>query len=1833
MGSFLPSPPQKYATELTAVEKKRRDDEETAAQRKAKKSSILSKRPWYAKITDKEAREATLAENKPGGSSGNAGRAGRGKHAAEASGSAEDQDGDGAKQAGEGGPGVQFASEDEDMTISSASDESEEEDEEASDEEREETPATLLAAALMERCDGAGGTSNGEITENEIRTGLLTTGYRLFMDWITAGRPSRFKQIDKDKSGSIGRTELIYCCEYFLKEFPNWEPEKKKKLDNRKGKGTFGMHHRRPSQRARVLARSLQPADVHIERFAVPPIAAPTSKATSLWRVNHRDRRDCVDHSDIGRKLLPSERRELHGVSGGGSPSTHASGAKTYRGVPSAYSNQLKAAIKAARQPSPPQTARTGSTSPNRLGTAKRGVTRGSQGTQVGRQESVPWTPSSAVSHDGMVRWRGPSAGAGGNMVLDNRPLPVRNHLADATIPSLKTPMVLCDNVPHLLRGIPRWDILYDEYAAADRIAHIDKLRRAKRAARSKRTGRRGSVTTDQTGGSSVNTPKTEGMPENLDGKWWKEHFEATGELVEGGAGAQKRASVVSNSDDPSRRSSVMTGDASKKRKGKMWRDKATRLLVSRRGGRGPGGLETLEAKANEIDDIHNQVLDSKRPWLRGKPLFDGPYDIPKWELEAQRKAADTVWRSTHSASEIADTLVTAKKKSDAEHTKMLERLNVRRQAKEAAMMGDAENRRAKDGRDVPKQTKSVGDELKAASRIQAVMAYLQELRLFRFVHFEVTYAVAQLLQPDFLLAGDPIVTGEDTNDALYIVEEGNVVFHPHLPPQEEDTDPPEPEEIEEISVAHYGPGSHFGRLLRKGDQIMPWTWSVSAVTESKVLVLSRISMRRLPEKHFDALEIALRMECLRNVPQLQRLPLEKKETVIESLVSKLSVRHYESGQYIVKFETKAAEFFVVYEGNAAASLTLPWGTEAVVRTMATYEPGEMFGELAVLTGTSRYCNVKACTGDIKTRGRTTCLVMTGDDFTALDPTVLKLIKDYCREKYSPWGLPLEMTSSSPVLSIPDISMKEYFAFTRRMRPVTWAPGQTVIQYGGLGDYDGSSDEDSDAEIDDKVRDRGALYFVASGILQAIAPAMVCTEHSGGLRTRELKEVNLAKIEVGDVFGEITCVDPAQPRSATVKAVGKATGYAVYREDLNKFAPECVTAILRSFQGDYSWYGHDNNFLRMCFDGVEDRVLWQVAKYASVESYQAPTEKKESKKKKKEYDFEIQEKSLMVKALAGNVPKEEEAVYFVQEGEVQLSLLATGEHKQPHPIRIRKLGHGGCFNVSSMMPDEGGIHADASALTNCKVLRLARPGYQLLPDEMRARIRLASIGKNKRQILPALRPVACLQEVPEVCVWAMCELLKRVPLEEGEKLFEAGELGLGWYIVTQGKLAVTRDGNQIHAMGSRSERIEAGETELDEEYPEEPTEEEIEVASREAFLALPDSTVSYEGVGGKFVNKDWLVTTLETGDTFGEAEMLRDVPCLSTVVALEASEAYLVPYSSWKQLPPIIKAAMGPNVDHFIDRMKATSDAILAEVTEAERKRTEQLRELSNLLAEGSQDEDLLLAVIVHARTCKRRCPLGKHCDAAKTKIKQLVDHKARCKLADKSSCQRCSLLEVAQITEEEAFEKLAASKDKTPGMDDMDPALFIGGGAPSANSKHHLLANLNFSKDGILDDGIIQSPQEHSLIEDDEAAPVIVPTKGGRKRSAATPPTAKKAAKDSDNPFSFREGPNDQLSSTVAAAAAAEDAAAAKAAKRKESNASSRGEPFAVTDEALNTKLHEKTDAALAKRASIASLNEEDVEDLWLAQVGAGEETSTSATFTAMNPASQEVDTMAFGF
>ena len=135
---------------------------------------------------------------------------------------------------------------------------------------------------------------------------------------------------------------------------------------------------------------------------------------------------------------------------------------------------------------------------------------------------------------------------------------------------------------------------------------------------------------------------------------------------------------------------------------------------------------------------------------------MEGPYDLDPKEQVKLEAAVEGKRKAAMSAEDIVDELISEKKALnpdtnhaakpnpdfnpnpqaiDRDEVKMLERLNVRRQARQAQIYTTSAGP-TKGGKKVV--VKTLGDELKNAGRIQTVMAYLQELRMFRFVSFEV---------------------------------------------------------------------------------------------------------------------------------------------------------------------------------------------------------------------------------------------------------------------------------------------------------------------------------------------------------------------------------------------------------------------------------------------------------------------------------------------------------------------------------------------------------------------------------------------------------------------------------------------------------------------------------------------------------------------------------------------------------------------------------------------------------------------------------------------------------------------------------------------------------------------------------------------------------------------------------------------------------------------------------------------------------------------------------------------------------------------------------------
>lgn len=111
------------------------------------------------------------------------------------------------------------------------------------------------------------------------------------------------------------------------------------------------------------------------------------------------------------------------------------------------------------------------------------------------------------------------------------------------------------------------------------------------------------------------------------------------------------------------------------------------------------------------------------------------------------------------------------------------------------------------------------------------------------------------------------------------------------------------------------------------------------------------------------------REELLQNVPMFSEL--SKKDL---SRLAKLMVpRTFKAGEVIIKENDQAAGFFIISSGRVEAVKGADTGNSQV---LATFGPGDFFGEMALFEGFPRSATVRALEDS-------ECLAMTRWDFTA----------------------------------------------------------------------------------------------------------------------------------------------------------------------------------------------------------------------------------------------------------------------------------------------------------------------------------------------------------------------------------------------------------------------------------------------------------------------------------------------------------------------------------------------------------------------------------------------------------------------------------------------------------------------------------------------------------------------------------------------------------------------------------------------------------------------------------------------------------------------------------
>lgn len=224
------------------------------------------------------------------------------------------------------------------------------------------------------------------------------------------------------------------------------------------------------------------------------------------------------------------------------------------------------------------------------------------------------------------------------------------------------------------------------------------------------------------------------------------------------------------------------------------------------------------------------------------------------------------------------------------------------------------------------------------------------------------------------LQAGQVLFRQGDTGDALYVVAEGSVAVIHEGPPRQE--------------LTRFGPGSFFGEVALVTEE--PRSATVTAEVESQLLAVDREAVRMLVADFPDVLPVILRFLRERLVDRLvQTHPLFSSfgEGDREYLVSQFKFLEIDAGSVIVREGGRPAGLYAMLAGRVDVTSR---GTK-----VATFGPGDLFGEVSLLTG-------EASPNEIKAVGRCLALCMPSASFREIimtHPQVLSYVGDLADER------------------------------------------------------------------------------------------------------------------------------------------------------------------------------------------------------------------------------------------------------------------------------------------------------------------------------------------------------------------------------------------------------------------------------------------------------------------------------------------------------------------------------------------------------------------------------------------------------------------------------------------------------------------------------------------------------------------------------------------------------------------------------------------------------------------------------------------------------------------
>ncbi len=229
------------------------------------------------------------------------------------------------------------------------------------------------------------------------------------------------------------------------------------------------------------------------------------------------------------------------------------------------------------------------------------------------------------------------------------------------------------------------------------------------------------------------------------------------------------------------------------------------------------------------------------------------------------------------------------------------------------------------------------------------------------------------------LQAGEVLFRQGDPGDALFVVAEGSVVVHSEGPPRHE--------------LTRFGPGSFFGEVALVTEE--PRSATVTAGVDTQLLAVDRDAVRMLVADFPDVLPVILRFLRERLVDRLvQTHPLFASFGAGDRayLVAQFKFLEIDPGSLIVREGGRPAGLYAILSGRA----------EVTTRgeKVATFGPGDLFGEISLLTGAPSPAAVTAI-------GRCLALCMPSAAFREIimtHPQVLSYVGDLADERKKAHG-------------------------------------------------------------------------------------------------------------------------------------------------------------------------------------------------------------------------------------------------------------------------------------------------------------------------------------------------------------------------------------------------------------------------------------------------------------------------------------------------------------------------------------------------------------------------------------------------------------------------------------------------------------------------------------------------------------------------------------------------------------------------------------------------------------------------------------------------------------